>query len=501
MKSPPRLKGALIFKLEIGNWKNKYMKPVVIIGAGPSGLAAAYELAINSVPVVLIERLGQVGGLSRTIRNNGAHFDVGPHRFFTQNAEIHQLWEDILKENLLSVPRLTRIFYKNKFFYYPLAPMNAFFGVGPVSAAAIVTSYLSTRLSQRISPNEPKNFEEWVVNQFGRKLFETFFKTYTEKVWGIPCTQIGADWAGQRIKGLSLWTAVMNSIFKSKQKNIKTLVDEFVFPRGGAGFFYEGLASVVEDKGGKILLNRYAEGFRHEDSRIKSVILRNESGEREEIEGDAFLVSSPLSDGISGLTPEPPTEVTEAAKGLRYRSHLGVDMQVEGNPFPDNWIYVHSSDVKLARIANYRNFSQEMAGSDSTTPITVEYFCFPGDSVWERKDDELIDLARTELKHMKILQPDQVHSWFIVRNEKAYPVIEIGYESKIQILKSYIARFKNFQPIGRSGMFKYNNMDHAIMTGLLAARNYMGSKFDIWSVNIDAEYHESAEVPQKNHSQ
>ncbi|MFH1861288.1 MAG: NAD(P)/FAD-dependent oxidoreductase [bacterium] len=476
------------------------MEPVIVIGAGPSGLAAAYELATHDVPVVLVERLQQVGGLSRTIRNGGARFDVGPHRFFTKNQEVHQLWVDILKEDLLSVPRLTRIFYNNKFFYYPLAPVNALFGIGPVAALNIISSYLNARIQQKISPTEPKNFEDWVVNQFGRRLFETFFKTYTEKVWGIPCTQVGADWAGQRIKGLSLWTAVINSIFKPKQKNIKTLVDEFVFPRLGAGMFYELMADHIQKRGGKILLGRQATGFKHEDSRMRSVILKDENGAAEEIEGDAFLVSSPLTDGLLGLEPAPPPEVIQAARGLRYRNHLGVDLEVEGNPFPDNWIYVHSREVNLARIANYRNFSKDMASSESKTPITVEYFCFDDDSVWNRKDDELIDLAKSELKLMNILQPDQVHSGFVVRNRKAYPVIEIGYEQKINTLKEYIERFKNFQPIGRSGMFRYNNQDHAIVTGLLAARNILGKKFDVWSVNIDAEYHESGEVPPMDQS-
>jgi protoporphyrinogen oxidase len=476
------------------------MKPVVVIGAGPSGLAAAYELSRQSVPVVLVEQLGQVGGLSRTIRRNGTRFDVGPHRFFTKSAEVHQLWADILKEDLLSVPRLTRIFYNNKFFYYPLAPVNALFGIGPAAAVNIIASYLSTRVKERFSPTDPVSFEDWVVAQFGRRLYEIFFKTYTEKVWGIPCTEIGADWAGQRIKGLSLATAVLNAVFKPKQKKIKTLVDEFVFPRLGAGMFYELLGEHAQKNGCQILLGRRTVGFRHENSSIKAAIVEDKNGNREEIEGDYFLVSSPLTDGIIGMDPDPPADVMEAARGLRYRSHVGVDLDVEGNPFPDNWIYVHAREVYLARVANYRNFSKEMASNDSRTPITVEYFCFKGDHIWERDEEALIALAKEELQRMKILEPDQVLDSFIIRNEKAYPVIELGYEQKIDALKEYIGRFKNFQPIGRCGMFKYNNMDHAIVTGLLAARNYLGGNYDVWSVNIDAEYHESGEVPPHNKS-
>ena len=471
------------------------MQPVIIIGAGPSGLAAAYELSKNSTDVVLNEQLRQVGGLARTIRRGEARFDIGPHRFFTKSSEIFDLWSNILQKDLLSVPRLTRIFYNNKFFYYPLSPMNAFFGVGPINSGQILISYFSTLLKQRLSRSEPQNFEDWVVQQFGRRLFEIFFKTYTEKVWGIPCTQIGADWAGQRIKGLSLWTAVVNSIFKPKQKKIKTLVDEFVFPRLGAGMFYERMAEEIESHGGKILFGKRSVGFRHEGDRVRSVVLEDDTGHREEIEGGHFIVSAPLTDGLLGFDRAPPLEIQAAANGLRYRSHVGVDLLVEGNPFPDNWIYVHSRRVRLARIANYRNFSREMAPDDRLTPLTVEYFCFTGDDIWTMDEQGLIELAKAELQKMKILRPEQVQSGFCVHSDKAYPVIEIGYDQKVKLLRRYIEQFRNFQAIGRSGMFKYNNQDHGIMTGLLAARNVLGGNFDVWSVNIDAEYHESGEVP------
>jgi protoporphyrinogen oxidase len=476
------------------------MEPIIVIGAGPSGLAAAYELTLHNLPVIVIEQLPQVGGLSRTIQKDGAYFDIGPHRFFSKNPEVFQLWSGLLQEDLLTVPRLTRIFYNNKFFYYPLAPMNALFGVGPLSAAQVFFSYFVTRIRNRISPAPIISFEDWVVGQFGRRLFEIFFKTYTEKVWGIPCTQIGADWAGQRIKGLSLGTAVLNSVLKPDHKKEKTPLVEFVFPRLGAGMFYERMAEEIERHGGQILLNKKSVGFRHEGNKICSVIIENTDGTREEIEGSAFLASSPLTEGVLGLRPEPAPEVIEAARGLRYRSHIGVDFLVEGNPFPDNWIYVHAREVNLARLANYRNFSSAMAGSSELTPITVEYFCFVGDRIWSQNETELISQAKSELKRMKLIQPEQLHSGFIIRNEKAYPVIELGYEQKVSILRSYIAGFKNFHPIGRCGMFKYNNMDHAIVTGLLAARNIMGSRYDVWLVNIDAEYHESGEVLSLNRS-
>ncbi len=476
------------------------MKPAVIIGAGPSGLAAAYELVLHNMPVVVLEQLPQVGGLSRTIHRDGALFDIGPHRFFSKNSEVSHLWDGLLGGDLLTVPRLTRIFYRDKFFYYPLAPMNALFGVGPLAVVEILHSYLLTRLRNRLSPAPIISFEDWVVGQFGRRLFEIFFRTYTEKVWGIPCTQIGADWAGQRIKGLSLGKAVLHSLFKPGRDNVKTPLVEFVFPRLGAGMFYERMADEIERRGGRILLNCRSAGFRCEGDRIRAVIAEKGDGTREEIEGSAFLSSAPLTEGILGMRPKPAAEVLEAARGLRYRSHVGVHFLVEGNPFPDNWIYVHSRDVHLARLANYRNFSAAMSGSTGFAPITAEYFCFKGDRIWSQDEAEFVALAKSELDHMKLIRPEQLHSGFTVRNEKAYPVIELGYEKKVSVLRRYISGFKNFHPIGRCGMFKYNNMDHAIATGLLAARNVLGGRYDVWSVNIDAEYHESGEVLSLNRS-
>ena len=476
------------------------MDPVIIIGAGPAGLAAAYELALHSVPVVVLELLPQVGGLSRTIRKNGAYFDIGGHRFFAKNQEVFQLWSGLLQEDLLTVPRLSRIFYNNKFFNYPFAPINVLFGFGPFSTVQVFMSYLLTRIRERLSPTQAVSFEDWVMSQFGPRLFEAFFKTYAEKVWGIPCSQIGADWAGQRIKGLSLWTAVMDSVFKPKHKKVKTPLVEFVYPRLGAGMFYERMAEEIERHGGQIILNKKSVGFRHEGDKIRAVIIENSDGTQEELAGSAFLASSPLTEGILGLKPEPGAEVLEAARGLRYRSHICVDFLVEGNPFPDSWIYVHSRDVNLARITNFRNFSEAMVGTSGLTPITVEYFCFVGDHLWSQNEAELITLAKTELKRMKLIHLEQLHSGFTVRNEIAYPVIELGYEKKVAILRNYIASFKNFHPIGRGGMFKYNNMDHAIVTGLLAARNVMGSRYDVWLVNIDAEYLESGEVLSSNQS-
>jgi protoporphyrinogen oxidase len=392
------------------------------------------------------------------------------------------------------VPRLTRIFYNNKYFNYPLTPLNALFGVGVGSSASILSSYLTTQLQRRLAPREPENFEQWVTDQFGAKLFQTFFKTYTEKVWGIPCTQIGADWAGQRIKGLSLGAAVWNAITKSRG-NIKSLVDEFMFPRLGAGQFYEKMADLIEGYGSAVKTGRRVVQIVREGFRVQRIVIEDEQGKQEVLEAKHFMSSAPLTEMVEMISPAPPAEVLQACRALRYRDHIGVHLKLEGDPFPDNWIYVHSKQVRMARIANYRNFSHEMADRPDVSPLTIEYFTFKGDDVWNRSDEQLVELSAQELATMNIAQPEQVLSGFVVRSEKAYPVIETGFQRHIDTIKQWLDQFENLTPIGRSGMFKYNNQDHAIYTGLLAARTTMGyGKYDPWLVNIDAEYHEGGEA-------
>ncbi|MDD5541723.1 MAG: FAD-dependent oxidoreductase [Acidobacteriia bacterium] len=470
------------------------MLDAVIVGAGPSGLAAGYEMTRHGARVAVLERLDRVGGLARTMPHDGCLFDIGPHRFFTKNEEVRQLFVDIVAEDLLRVPRLTRIYYRNKFFNYPLTPLNALFGVGVASSVAIFLSYLNAAARQTISPVEPVNFEQWVTNQFGSRLYETFFKTYTEKVWGIPCTQIGADWAGQRIKGLSLIAAVQNALLNGKGNKIKTLVDEFLFPRLGAGQLYEKLAQRIEDRGNTVAVGRKVLRMNREGLRVRSVEVCDGQGRAEEYEGGYFMSSAPLTEMVEMMNPAPPDAVLAACRSLRYRDHVGVHLKVEGTPFPDNWIYVHDKRFRMARIANFRNFSHAMAEHDGVSPLTVEYFTFKGDDTWRRSDEELIDFALGEIAQMFVGKTTRPISGFVVRSEKAYPVIELGFQKHIDVIKSWLDGFENLKPIGRSGMFKYNNQDHAIATGLLAARTALGlGKYDPWLVNIDAEYHEAGE--------
>jgi protoporphyrinogen oxidase len=469
---------------------------IVIIGGGPAGLAAAQEAAGHGAGVLVAERQDRVGGLARTLEFQGSRFDVGPHRFYTRNQEVHDLFVRTAGEDLVYVPRLTRIFYRNRYFDYPLTPVNALFGVGVLASASIVASYGAARARSALGLTRIENFEDWVTDRFGRRLYRTFFKTYTEKVWGIPCAQIGADWASQRIKGLSLAAAVRNALFKPKTPTIKTLVDEFVFPRLGAGQIYEKMAASIAARGGAVVTGLTVRRIRRDGMRVAAMSVTDGRGVTAEIDGRFFLVSAPLTELVEMIDPPPPAEVIDAGRRLRFRNHVGVNLLVEGNPFPDNWLYVHSSDVTMARIANYRNFSPAMAGRDGVTPLTVEYFTFPGDGVWEAADEPLIERAKTELARVGILDRDAVLGAFVVRSEKAYPVFEIGYDRRIATIKAWLDGLENLLPIGRSGMFKYNNQDHAMMTGLLAARSALGvRRYDPWLVNIDAEYQEDAPAP------
>jgi protoporphyrinogen oxidase len=329
---------------------------------------------------------------------NGHRFDIGPHRFFTMNDEVRQLFVDIIADDLVKVARLTRIYYRKKFFHYPLTPLNALFGVGIFNTIGIITSYAKARARGVLNPKPIRSFEDWVVDRFGRRLSETFFKTYTEKVWGISCQQIAADWASQRIKGLSLSSAVMNALFKPKGRVIKTLVDEFMYPRLGAGQFYEKLAARIEEQGGTILLNTNVIRVFRDGFRVRSIEYNTQSGEDRRVSGNYFLSSIPLTELLDQFDPPPPFDVLKAARGLRYRNHIGVNLVIKGAaPFPDNWIYVHSPDVKMARICDYQNFSKEMGAEPDCHPLTIEYFSHPDDDLWTATDTALVELATNEL--------------------------------------------------------------------------------------------------------
>ena len=465
--------------------------PVFIIGAGPAGLTAAYELAKKGVRSTIVEADNIVGGIARTASYKGYLFDMGGHRFFTKVSLVEKMWKDVLGDDMITRPRSSRIFYKKRFFNYPLEPKNALFGLGVFEAVHCGLSYMWARAF----PRKPEpDFETWVSNRFGRRLFNIFFKTYTEKVWGIPCNEIRADWAAQRIKDLSLRSLVLDALKpKSKKANapkdkvIKTLINEFLYPRRGPGMMWEKTQAIVEQAGSRVHMNTPVEKIEWEPGRVTGVCA---GGQR--FEAEHFISSMPIRELIHSLEPAAPAELKKAADNLHYRDFLTVALIVKDrNLFPDNWIYIHEPDVKVGRIQNYKSWSPEMVPDPENTCLGLEYFCFEGDGLWTMSDEDLIGLARKELSQLGLAREEDFVDGTVVRVKKAYPVYDETYLEAVTIIRQWLtANVPNLQLVGRNGMHRYNNQDHSMLTAILAARNIMGSSFDLWQVNVDAEYHE-----------
>ncbi len=472
-------------------------RSVVVIGAGPAGLTAATELLKHNFKVTVLEKDPEyVGGIARTVRYKDYRFDIGGHRFFSKSAEITAWWRDRLPGEFIKVPRMSRIFYRGKFFDYPLKAMNALFGLGIFTSIACVLSYAWRKLSP-IKPE--KSFQDWVTNRFGDKLFAIFFKTYTEKVWGMPCQEISADWAAQRIKGLSLTTAIWNALIPQKQKEgaevVKTLIDTFEYPRLGPGMMWEKATADVSAAGGRVVMGEEVLKIRHVDGRIQSVATKDRAGLERDWTAASFFVSMPLREHVLAYDPPLPPAAVAAAKRLQYRDFLTVALMVRGeNLFPDNWIYIHDPSVKLGRIQNFNNWSKEMVPGSNTTCLGLEYFCFFGDGLWTMPDADLIELGKSELAKLGLVNPADVFDGSVVRMEKSYPVYYPGYTEDVDTIREALGAFSNLQLAGRNGLHKYNNQDHSMMTALLGARNLAGEHWDVWKVNTDAEYHEEGEA-------
>ncbi|MAO98223.1 MAG: FAD-dependent oxidoreductase [Gammaproteobacteria bacterium] len=464
------------------------MYDLVIIGAGPAGLTAAYELRDSNKKVLVLDKKNQVGGLAETKVFGKYRYDIGPHRFFTKNKEVYDLFLEILGDDAVEVNRKTRILFKNSYFDYPLTPVNALFGLGVIESILTGFSYIFARIKSYLKFSKINNFEDWVVDKFGKKLFNNFFKNYTEKVWGIDCSEIGSDWAAQRIKGLSLSTAIKFALFPNSKKRPKTLVDKFYYPKLGAGMLWEKFEDSISKNEIEV----------RKESKVSSVELKedvfnltveNSNAALSTIKAKNIFFSNPLLEFINIYKTDIPSEVVSAANSLNYRNHISVHITIDKKLFDDNWIYIHSPDLKMARIADFTNFSEFMS-NENTYPLTLEYFCFENDELWTTDNKNLIEFALSELMTIFEEEFNVVHS-AVTRNPKAYPVIKTGYEEHIKIIKNWLETLPNITAIGRSGMFKYNNQDHAMATGLYAARNYLGlGNYDPWEVNVDGEYHE-----------
>ncbi len=469
------------------------MADCVIIGAGPAGLTAAWELTRAGKSSEVFEQDDQVGGISRTCSYKGYRFDIGGHRFFTKVPLVQDLWKEILDDDFLLRPRLSRIYYGGKFFDYPLKPVNALLGLGPIEALRIGISYLWVQL---FPAREERSFEQWVSNRFGKRLFEIFFKTYTEKVWGMPCSEMSADWAAQRIKNLDLLTAVRNALLGSRGaggKVVTTLIEQFHYPRFGPGQMWEAATRQLAAKGVETHLQHKVVQVRHDDGRVRSLIVEDAAGKTREVAGEHFLSSMPIRTLLQAMDPPPPKDVLEAAEQLRYRDYLTVVLVVKRpDLFPDNWIYIHSPDVKLGRIQNYKNWSPEMVPDPAHTALGLEYFVQQDDELWSASDADLIELGKRECETLGLAKAGDVFDGTVIRVPKAYPVYDGSYQEALAKIREWLAELPNLQLIGRNGQHRYNNQDHSMVTAVYAARNILAgtAEYDVWDVNVDDEYHE-----------
>lgn len=469
-------------------------KRCVIIGGGPAGLTAALELARGGVAPVVLEADDVVGGISRTVSYKGYRFDIGGHRFFTKSDRVHQWWMDVLGDEFLLRPRLSRIYYKGRFFDYPLKPWNALSKLGYRESALVGFSFLGAQLFPH---PEERNLEQWVTNRFGRRLYEMFFKTYTEKVWGMECTEIRADWAAQRIKDLDLKKAIFSTLLPkgaSRHEQTATLIEQFHYPRYGPGQLWERVASLLREFGHPVRFNRRVNRLYREGDRIIGITASGPDGHEKEFAAEQFISSMPIRELVRSIRPMPPEHVLEAADGLRYRDFLTVGLIVDAkNLFPDNWIYVHSPEVKVGRIQNFGNWSPWMVPDENRSSIGLEYFVQQDDELWSASDEALIQLATEEVAKLNLLNAQKVVDGVVIRMPKAYPVYDHDYWENLTVVREYLDEISNLQPVGRNGQHRYNNQDHSMLTAIYAAENVMGGQREVWNVNVGESYHESTE--------
>jgi protoporphyrinogen oxidase len=463
---------------------------VAVLGGGPAGLTAAYVLALRGRKGVVFEADGSVGGIAKTVEFDGYRFDLGGHRFFTKLKPIERLWESMLGDDFLTRPRLSRIYYQGKFIAYPLQARDVIKRLGLVESVLCALSYIWNRFRPR---RDALSFEDWVTTRFGRRLYETFFRSYTEKVWGISGKEIKAEWAAQRIKNFSLGKAVL-AMLGLRRSHVTTLIEEFRYPRLGPGQMWDEFCRRVEEAGIPVRTNHRCTSIKHDGGRVERIVVQ-ENGHTEELAVDALVSSIPLSELALSLDPPPPPEVLQAARDLRYRELCLVALVIDDHePFPDNWIYLHDPGTRAGRVQNFGAWSPDMV-VPGTTCLGVEYFCFEGDEIWELPDEQAVELATKELARIGLVDPSRVRDGVKVRVPRAYPMYASEYRQSVEVIRGYLERFENLVTCGRNGLHRYNNQDHSMWTAILATLNVVdGTGYDVWAVNTDADYHEEGDV-------
>jgi protoporphyrinogen oxidase len=461
------------------------MQKVIIIGAGPAGLSAALKLVKNNFDINVVESTAKVGGLSKSIHLWDQYVDLGPHRFFTKDEEVLQFWKNAAHNEVIEVKRLTRIYYKSRFFYYPLQPLDIFLNLGLIEAMKCTLSFFKAQINSK----ESDNFEGWIKKKFGRRLYEIFFKTYTEKLWGIPCHELDANWARQRIRDLSFTELLKSFLIKKNKLHHRSLSEVFFYPVGGSGRVYECMAETILQLGAKINFNSFIKEIQATDNKVTGVVFQD----GRHIECDYLISSIPLNQLVS-LLPSDSPELVSACANIKFRNTILVYVEINGsNPFPDNWIYMHSSSVLHGRITNFSNWNCQPTAHQSSNILCLEYWCFDHDLIWSKKDNELGELAIKELKDVGIISnKSHCKNTHVEKLHRSYPLYEKGYKKNVAVIKDHLQIYQNLYPIGRNGSFKYNNQDHSILMGLLAAKSIItGVQQDLWEINEDFLYHET----------
>lgn len=465
---------------------------VLIIGAGPAGLSAGLLLARDGYQVHIYESHKEyVGGLSRTERYRDYHFDIGGHRFFTKDPAVEKFWKEILKDDFLKRKRLSRIYYKKKFFNYPLKLSDIFLKMSPLENTILLFSLLKSKI---FPPAQQDNLENWIISRFGKKLYLTFFKSYTEKVWGVQCHKLSANWAAQRINNLSITeilTSAVKRIFKRQDSKAKSLIQEFDYPKKGPGMLWEKVRDEIVNLGGEVHMGQKVVEVHKISEKWK---LKLESA-ADSPEGEHVISSAPLATFIRSLRPAPPRELTAHLDSFTYRGFITVAIMFQGEQsFPDNWIYIHEPKVKVARIQNYRNWSEWMTPGPEYICYGLEYFCQENDSFWNKKDEELFKIALSELRILKLNYEKKGLDFKVIRSAKAYPVYDLEYEKRLQKTIDFTQADPTLHLVGRSGLHRYNNQDHSIKTAMITVENIKKGKkvYNPWNVNQDAEYIESS---------
>lgn len=469
-------------------------REVLILGAGVAGLACAYELINKGYKVTVLEKYGFVGGLASTLKKGEFRFDTGPHRWFAKSDMVNQWMINLMGDELIKVKRLTRIYFDNKYFYYPVRVMNALLGIGPIKAVLAVMTYVIYRLRAIILKPKIISLEDGFTNQFGPTLYGIFFKRYSEKLWGRSNKEISADWVGQRTRGFNILTVIKEALFKNR--NVVSFVDEFYYPKLGVGRIAEKMAEEVKSKGGEVITNAEVISFKRDGEKIIGVEVK-QKGKTKIYKADEYVNTTPITNLIKFMAPQVPEEIRKAGSTLKFRAELQVTLFVNKEKLsPDVWIYVHSKEISFMRFMEMDNWSKELQPKGKTA-LVFEVACNEGDENWKKTDKQIIEMVKKDyINEFKTIKEKDVIGGYVHRAPWEYPVYHIGYTVPLDKIKAYFSKFKNFQTVGRNGIFRYNNMDHSIEMGLYAAWNIIEGKrkHDPYSVNIEREYLEEKKL-------